>query len=485
MSRHTNRSRRGRPRRRQVRRAVLILAGLVPLGTAGLGWTVLRLGRGIEAFDATGLARNRPPAGSSRGENVLVIGSDARTDGNSALGGGDTHDVGRSDTTFLLHVFADRRHATAVSIPRDTLVTVPPCRLPDGSWTRDRAHTTFNSAYSVGESAAGNLACTQNTVERLTGLRVDHTVVVDFKGFAALTEAVGGVEVCMPQGVYQNDLDPHRTTRGALLFGKGRQTVSGRRALDYVRVRHGIGDDSDIGRIRRRQAFLPALIKKIRTAGLTPARLLPLADAATKSLTVDPGLASASKPVSFVLSLRNIDLHDTTFVTVPWRYDGDRVAVVGPNASRLCAALKADHGAGGGPRHRLRLTPAVALVADDDRPRPLGRRRPLLRSVVRLRGPAPATGYRGPASPLCGSPVIARGGRGDPQGGLKAISRRPAGSRAVPGAGRSRRRSTPAAAATPVPCARSTPPARAHPARSAAPGGRPAAPARPAARAPR
>ncbi|CAM5389124.1 Polyisoprenyl-teichoic acid--peptidoglycan teichoic acid transferase TagU [Streptomyces alboniger] len=126
---------------------------------------------------------------------MLVIGSDARTGGNAALGGGDKNDIGRSDTTFLLHIYADHRHALAVSIPRDTLVTVPPCKLPDGGWTRTQTDTMFNAAYSVGQTARGNPACTQNTVEQLTGLRVDHTVVVDFKGFARLTEVVGGIRV--------------------------------------------------------------------------------------------------------------------------------------------------------------------------------------------------------------------------------------------------------------------------------------------------
>ncbi|MET8957477.1 LCP family glycopolymer transferase, partial [Streptomyces sp. NPDC004129] len=258
------------------------------------------------------------------------------------LGGGDTNDIGRSDTAFVLHIYADHKHALAVSIPRDTLVTVPPCRLPDGSWTTTQTNAIFNSAFSVGQTDKGNPACTQNTVEQLTGLRVDHTVVVDFKGFAALTGVVGGVQVCLPQDVYEKDLDPNRATRGNLLFKKGEQTVSGQQALDYVRIRHGLGDGSDIGRIKRQQAFLSSLIKKVKSDGITPTHLLPLADAATKSLTVDPGLSTANKLISFAMSLKDIDLHNTKFVTLPWRYAGERVAVVEPDASDLWAALKAD-----------------------------------------------------------------------------------------------------------------------------------------------
>ncbi|MFD7494138.1 LCP family protein [Streptomyces sp. NPDC059832] len=331
----------GRRRRRSRLRITLVtVLSILVLGAAGLGWIFFELNGNIDTFSADGISGDRPEA--AKGENVLVIGSDARTGGNSALGGGDKDDIGRSDTAFLLHVYADRRHAVAVSIPRDTLVTIPPCKLPDGSWTGTRTNTMFNAAYSVGQTAKGSPACTQNTVEELTGLRVDHTVVVDFKGFAELTDVVGGVKVCLPQDIHQKDLNPNRTTRGKLLFGKGEQTVSGQKALDYVRIRHGIGDGSDIGRIKRQQAFVASLITRVKSDGLTPTKLLPLADAATKSMTVDPGLGSADKLISFAMSLRDIDLHNTKFVTIPWRYEGARVAIVQPAADQLWAALRAD-----------------------------------------------------------------------------------------------------------------------------------------------
>ncbi|MFJ2239519.1 LCP family protein [Streptomyces sp. NPDC087859] len=340
--RQSGRRRSARRRGRRIRLALLVCLSVLVLATAGAGWLYLKLNGDISTFDSGGLSDHRPDAASQKGENVLLIGSDARTDGNDKLGGGDKDDIGRSDTTFLLHIYADHRHALAVSIPRDTLVAIPPCKLPDGSWTKTQTDTMFNAAYSVGDTAKGNPACTQNTVEQLTGLRVDHTVVVDFKGFARLTEVVGGVKVCLPQDVYQNDLNPHRTTPGKRLFTKGEQTVSGQKALDYVRIRHGIGDGSDIGRIKRQQAFVASLLKEVKSRGLTPTRLLPLADAATKSLTVDPGLGTADKLISFAMALKDIDLHNTKFVTVPWRYEGSRVAVVQPDASELFATLKAD-----------------------------------------------------------------------------------------------------------------------------------------------
>ncbi|KOV58836.1 LCP family protein [Streptomyces sp. MMG1121] len=336
-----------------LRTLLAIAFAVAVLGLAGLGWIYLQLNGDIHTFDAGGLSKNRPDADSSKGQNVLVIGSDARVDGNSALGGGSRDDIGRSDTAFLLHVYADRKHALAVSIPRDTLVTIPPCELPDGTWTRPQTNIMFNTAFSVGQTRKGNPACTQNTVERFSGLRVDHTVVVDFKGFAALTDVVGGVQVCLPQDLFQGDLNPNRATKGKLIFKKGEQTVSGQKALDYVRIRHGVGDGSDIGRIKRQQAFVSSLLKKIKSDGFTPTKLLPLATAATESMTVDPGLGTAHKLISFVMTLKDIDLHNTKFVTVPWRYLGHRVAVVEPDATELWSALKADRtidgkNAGGG-----------------------------------------------------------------------------------------------------------------------------------------
>ncbi|MDT0408589.1 MULTISPECIES: LCP family protein [Streptomyces] len=334
-------ARRSRPKgRSRLLKGLGVLAAFAVLACGGFGWVWLKLSGDIGTFDQGGVAKDRPDD-AGPGENILVIGSDTRSGKNKELGGGEG-DIGRSDTAFLLHVYADHRHAVAVSVPRDTLVEIPRCRLPDGSWSEPQPNTMFNAAFTVGQTEKGNPACTQNTVEKLTGLRVDHTVVVDFNGFSELTSVVGGVPVCLPNDIYQRDLSPKRPTRGDLVFHEGLQKVSGQRALDYVRLRHGVGDGSDIGRIKRQQAFVSALLKKVKEKGLTPTRLLPLAEAATGSMTVDPGLGSADKMLSFALSLKNVDLHNTKFVTIPWRYEGERVAIVQPDADRLWAALKAD-----------------------------------------------------------------------------------------------------------------------------------------------
>ncbi|MGW7530241.1 LCP family protein [Streptomyces sp. NPDC054783] len=163
-----------------------------------------------------------------------------RADGTSTPGGGSKDGLGRSDTAFLLHAEGDHRHAFVMSIPGTRWPPFPPCRLSDGSWSAPRPD----------KSPEANPACTQNIIEKLTGLRVDHTVVVGFEAFANLTEAVGGWSVCVPQNLYQKDLDPDRATRGGLLSHQGIRTPTGEAAFGHVHVRQDIGDGTGIGCIK-------------------------------------------------------------------------------------------------------------------------------------------------------------------------------------------------------------------------------------------
>lgn len=339
---------RGRkPKRNRKRWVIAVAVAFVVLVAGGAGAIYLKLNANIATFDSAGLSKNRPKAAHADAEgnkpvNVLLIGSDTRSGENGKLGGSASGTIGRSDTTILLHIYPDHKHAVGVSIPRDSLVEIPPCLLPDGTWSPDQPSAMFNSAFSMGNTEKGNPACTQNAIEKLSGLRVDHTMVIDFAGFAAMTSAVHGVEVCVPNKIYQRDLHPKRATRGEVVLDEGMQTLSGQKALDYVRMRHGIGDNSDVGRMLRQQAFLSALISKIKGQGMNPTTLLPLANAATKSLTVDPGLGSAAKLMSFGMSLKNIDLKNIQFITAPWRYAGSRIDLVHPDVDDLFAELRAD-----------------------------------------------------------------------------------------------------------------------------------------------
>ncbi|MER7671985.1 LCP family protein [Kitasatospora sp. NPDC096128] len=341
-------ARRGAKPKKNVKKIVAWSAAGVLVLIAGAGGAIyFKLNANIKSFDADAIAADRPPeakadADGNKPVNVLLIGSDSRGGNNSDLGGGEDGGA-RSDTTILLHVYADHKHAVGISIPRNAIVPIPSCKLPNGKWTKG-GNDLFNAAFSVGGSDSGNPACTQNTIEKVTGIRVDHTIVVDFNGFAAMTKAVNGVDVCLPKAIYEGDINPNLHKKGNLVLPQGKQTVEGQQALDYVRLRHGIGDGSDIGRMKRQQAFMSSLATKMKKEGLSPTNLLPLADAATKSLTVDPGLDSADKLLSFGLSLKNIDMHDLKFVTAPWRYrtQDANIDLVQPDANKLWDTLKAD-----------------------------------------------------------------------------------------------------------------------------------------------
>lgn len=365
---------RGRkPERKRSRKRwiIAIVASLAVLIMGGAGVIYLKLNANISTFDSAGLSKNRPKAAQADANgdtpvNVLLIGSDTRSGENGKLGGSGSGAIGRSDTTIVLHVYPDHKHAVGVSIPRDSMVDIPPCLLPDGRWSPDQPNAQFNSAFSMGDTAKGNPACTQNTVEKLSGLRIDHTMVVDFAGFASMTSAVHGVEVCVPNKLYQGDLNPNLGHRGKLVLDQGIQNLSGQKALDYVRVRHGIGDNSDVGRMLRQQAFLSALISKVKGEGLNPTTLLPLANAATKSLTVDPGLGTAQKLMSFGLSLKSIDLKNIQFITAPWKYAGPRIDLVHPDVDELFTELRANRtlagvDASGKPKPKVPPTPTTPV----------------------------------------------------------------------------------------------------------------------------
>ncbi|MFI6153926.1 LCP family protein [Kitasatospora sp. NPDC051170] len=342
-------ARRGGKPKKNVKKIVAWSAAGVLVLIAGAGGAIyFKLNANIKSFDADAIATDRPPeakadADGNRPVNILLIGSDSRGKNNADLGGGEDGGA-RSDTTILLHVYADHKHAVGISIPRNAKVPIPSCKLPNGKWTKGGGVELFNSAFAMGGSDDGNPACTQNTVEKVTGIRVDHTIVVDFSGFASMTKAVNGVDICLPKAIYEGDINPKLPKKGAMVLPQGKQTVQGQQALDYVRLRHGIGDGSDIGRMKRQQAFLSSFASKVKKEGLSPTTLLPLADAATKSLIVDPGLDSADKLISFGMSLRNIDMHELKFVTAPWRFrtEDKDLDLVHPDVDKLWETLKAD-----------------------------------------------------------------------------------------------------------------------------------------------
>ncbi|MES4892870.1 LCP family protein [Streptomyces sp. NPDC096012] len=326
-----------RRRRRWLRVSALGGAGLL-LAAAGAGWAVYaKLSGNITADEAAAAElaryeRERPTALVRGAQNILLIGSDTRSgDGNGKYG----RDLGteRSDTTILLHLAADRASATAVSLPRDLMVDIPGCHRADGSRS-EPVFSMFNHAFQVGGSA-----CTIRTVEKLTGIRVDHHMVVDFSGFKEMVDAVDGVTVCLKE--------PIDDKAAKLKLPAGRVTLDGEQALGYVRARKSLGDGSDTERMERQQRFLGAFADKAQSNGvlLNPAKLYPVLNAATSSLTTDPELASLRGLYQLARGLRDIPTEHVQFLTVPrtsYGYDANRDQLVEPEAEKLFTRLRAD-----------------------------------------------------------------------------------------------------------------------------------------------
>ena len=328
--------RKGKAKKKHTIGKVVLASAVVLALATGLGVVYLyrHLNGNLDVVDVADQLTDRPEKERVEGPqeplNVLVMGSDDRdAEGNNidnqALGSSD-----RSDTTILMHLSADRKRAYGVSIPRDSLVTRPECTTEDGETIPGGTDVLWNEAFAL-----GGPACTIQQFEQLTGVFVDHYVVVDFAGFEGMVDAIDGVPVCIPEDI----VDPAH----GINIPAGTREVVGREALNYVRARYTLGNGSDIGRIKRQQAFIAAMVNKVMSADTLARfdRLVGFLNAATKSLQVDPGLENVVKIARLGMGFQNIGMDNIQFVTVPWKYVGPRVAWL-PQAKDLWAKIAAD-----------------------------------------------------------------------------------------------------------------------------------------------
>ncbi|MFE9257090.1 LCP family protein [Streptomyces sp. NPDC006879] len=327
----------GRRRRRVLRWVALGFVLIVLAGGGAAWWLYEKLDGNItpDVAAADELRRyetDRPALAVLNAQNILLIGSDSRAGTGNARYGRDKG-TQRSDTTILLHLSADRRSATAVSIPRDLMVQIPACLQSDGG--RSVAQfAQFNWAFEF-----GGAACTIRTVENLTGIRVDHHMVVDFQGFKKMVDAVDGVEVCLPQAIDDRE--------AKIRLPAGRQTLRGEQALGFVRARQSLGNGSDTDRMDRQQQFLASLVKKVQSSRVlfNPVKLYPVLDAATSAVTTDPGLASLRGLYDLVSGMREVPTENVRFLTVPrkpYAFDANRDELNEPHATLLFQRLRMD-----------------------------------------------------------------------------------------------------------------------------------------------
>ncbi|MGW2656087.1 LCP family glycopolymer transferase [Streptomyces sp. NPDC001478] len=287
-----------------------VMAFLLVGASAGGYWLYQHFNGNISTVDI-GDRGNKDVVTANAPLNILVIGTDKRT-GKGNEGYGDKGSVGHADTNILFHVSEDRTNATAMSIPRDLITDIPECKSKqeDGSEKTIPGlnHVRFNR--SLGE-AGRDPGCTMDTVKALTGLQVDHFMMVDFNAVKTLSTAVGGVKICLAHPVKDKD--------SKLDLPAGESTVEGEEALAFVRTRHAYTNGSDLDRIKGQQQFLASMIREMKSSDTltSPTKLYKLADAATKALTVDSAINSVPKLTTLAKELTKIDTKNITFVTMP------------------------------------------------------------------------------------------------------------------------------------------------------------------------
>ncbi|MFT2751539.1 LCP family protein [Clavibacter sp. Sh2088] len=308
-------ARHGRLRAPSAGRTVMKGVGMVAavalvstLSVAGIAFWDLSRTVADNTVDISG-GQTMPPSlgGIDGGANILIVGSDSRQ--GQGDGYGAAKDVGTAtlnDVTMLLHISEDSSRATVISFPRDMLVPIPACEGPDGTKYPASARAQLNESLS-----RGGFECTVRMVEGLTGLDIPYGGVVQFNGVVEMSNAVGGVEVCVANGIYDPKTD--------LSLDPGIHPLQGKEAVQFLRTRYGVGDGSDISRIGNQQVFLSALVRTVKsTDTLTnPAKLYGIARAVVDNMQLSTSLADLDTLVSVALTFKDIPLDDVVFLQYP------------------------------------------------------------------------------------------------------------------------------------------------------------------------
>ncbi len=300
------------PKRRSWLKALIAIVLVAVLGTvaAGAGGyfyvTSQLTASGVEVYATDGSAFEIPnPATIAGPISMLVIGSDTREDQGDVNYG----PVGSAlaDVIILVHVSEDRQNAVAMSIPRDLMVEVPACPNPDGG----QVYPASSFAQINSTLTKAGPACTLLTVQQLTGLQIPYLAMIDFKGVIAMSEAVGGVDVCVAE--------PISDDYTKLYLEAGDHTLIGDQALAFLRTRHGVGDGSDLSRISNQQVFLTSLIRKLKDEGAlaNPFTMFRIGTAALSNMTLSNSLTDLGVIYGLARQVNNVDLDKISFIQLP------------------------------------------------------------------------------------------------------------------------------------------------------------------------
>ena len=311
-----------------VSMATVIAVFVTTLGGGYVYVTTQLAAAGIDVFSTDGETFDIPTAEEINGPiSVLVIGSDTR----EGQGSTEYGPVGSSlaDVIILFHISADRKNAVALSFPRDLMVSIPSCPDPDGGEpSSPKEFAQINSTLQI-----GGPACTLLAVQQLTGVTIPYLAMIDFKGVIAMSEAVGGVDVCVAEPIS----DPKTN----LYLDAGEHTLEGADALAFLRTRYGVGDGSDLSRISNQQVFLTSLARKLKDEGAltNPFSMFRIGTAALENMTLSNSLTNLGVIFGMAREANDVDLDKITFLKLPvYDLEGEyagRVAVVPERAQLL------------------------------------------------------------------------------------------------------------------------------------------------------
>ncbi|MCI3272651.1 LCP family protein [Streptomyces cylindrosporus] len=361
-------------RRRRILRWSAAVVAVAIVGTAGAGYLYYQHLNGniqkenLNNADAKDrAAKSKANAAGQTPLNILLIGSDARDSAeNQKLGGAkDTYNTApRADVQMLLHVSADRTNMSVVSMPRDTLVSIPKCTDPDTG----KVYAASTSTMTNASLERGGPGCTVATWEKLTNIHIDHFMMVDFSGVVSMADAIGGVPVCVDANIYSHTSSGHGS---GLKLKKGTTSVKGKQALQWLRTRYGFEDGSDIARTKAQHMYMNSMVRQLRAnATLTnPGKLRALAETATKALTVDDGLGTVAKLYDLSKQLKQVPTKRITMTTMPWVYssDGNRVLPKPTDAAKLFRLVREDIALDGKDKKKTTTAKTTDPAAADDK----------------------------------------------------------------------------------------------------------------------
>ncbi|MFI2348202.1 LCP family protein [Streptomyces sp. NPDC019443] len=311
--------RRGKRGKRRILRWVASVLSLLILGTAGAGYLYYEhLNSKLKKDDLTLGGKMPEHQANAAGQvplNILLIGSDARdSKENQKLGGARSTFGGQplADVQMLLHLSADRSNISVISMPRDTVVKIPECKDPDTDKTYAATGWTLTNE-SLGRGGPG---CTVATWYALTGITIDHFMMIDFAGVVSMADAIGGVPVCVEKNVYS------RNSKGqgsGLKLEAGTHPVKGEQALQWLRTRYGFDDGTDLARTRAQHMYMNSMVRELRrnTKLTDPNKLRKLAEAAIGALTVDKGINSVKQLFDLGEELKSVPTGRITMTTMP------------------------------------------------------------------------------------------------------------------------------------------------------------------------